>query len=268
MLRYLGYGFRQFGLYPLVSKPRVNWEFYAVVKGQCAPVLRKNITPRFSKLKFWIFRPGSSHGWAGIGDKKAYVASFHFGSVPSQLDNLVKLESPLELDLTTGEADRIVALAKELEPQFKKRTNLSNLIFQAAVTDLSLLALRKIPDQVELSPDNEAEHTVELATKWFSDRVHLNPPIAEVAREMHVSVSTLRRRFHQVRQASPADVFEKIRIGLAMQLMTRGNSKLDAIAIECGYSCTSDFCRAFKAFTNITPNVWRQTLIGPPTAAV
>jgi len=267
MLRYLGYGFRQFGLYPLVSKPRVNWEFYAVVKGQCAPVFKKDELPRFSSNKLWIFRPGSSHGWAGIGDKKVYVTSFHFGSVPTQIDALVKLDSHLEVELSSEEKKRIVCLAKNLEPHFKKRTNLSNLYFQSAVTELTLLALKKIPEQALATQDNEAERTVELATQWFTDRIQSNPSISTVAREMHVSVSTLRRRFHLVRQASPAHVFEKIRIGLAMQLMTRSNIKLEVIASESGYSCTSDFCRAFKAFTNITPNAWRQTLIGPPAAA-
>ena len=267
MLRYLGHGFRQFGLYPLVSKPRVNWEFYAVVIGQCAPLLKKNETPRFKTKRLWVFRPGSSHGWVGVGAKKAYITSFHFGSVPPQLDSLVKLDNYCEVELNNAEAKRLVALADELEPHFKKRTNLSNLLFQGALTELTLLVLRKIPEQIARAPENEAERTVELATQWFSERVQDNPPVSEVAREMHVSVSTLRRRFHSARRSSPAHVFEKIRIGVAMQLMTKGNSKLDAIAVECGYSCTSDFCRAFKLFTSITPNAWRQTLIGPPDGA-
>jgi AraC-like DNA-binding protein len=43
--------------------------------------------------------------------------------------------------------------------------------------------------------------------------------------------------------------------------------KLDGIAEQCGFTGTSDFCRAFKAFAKVSPNAWRQTLLQPPRAA-
>lgn len=267
MLRYLGFGFRQFGLFPLVSKPRLNWEFYAVVQGRCAPVFGPGAKSPFSTKTFWVFPPGSSHGWAGEGKRRCYVTAFHFGSVPPELDAVVRAGGCLKFSLTSAECKRFVALARALQPDFKRRTNLSNLLFQGALAELALVALRKLPKQTVVLPENHAEQTVEAATRWFLERAHLNPSIAAVAREMHVSVSTLRRRFYVTRQASPAHVFEKIRIGLAMQLMSGTSNKLDFIATQCGYSCTSDFCRAFKSFTKITPNVWRRTIIGPPPAA-
>jgi AraC-like DNA-binding protein len=62
-------------------------------------------------------------------------------------------------------------------------------------------------------------------------------------------------------------VFGRIQIEKGMRLMTETKLKLDGIAEECGFTCTSDFCRAFKTFTHVTPNVWRQTILPPPKAA-
>ena len=88
-----------------------------------------------------------------------------------------------------------------------------------------------------------------------------------VAREVHVSPSTLRRLFRRVLRQQPARVFGRIQIEKGMRLMTETKSKLDSIAEECGFTSTSDFCRAFKAFTKVTPTVWRETILPPPRAA-
>ena len=56
-------------------------------------------------------------------------------------------------------------------------------------------------------------------------------------------------------------------LAAARALMTETELKLDSIADECGFTSTSDFCRAFKAHTKVTPTVWRQTILAPPRAA-
>jgi AraC-like DNA-binding protein len=63
-------------------------------------------------------------------------------------------------------------------------------------------------------------------------------------------------------------VFARIQLEAAMRLMTETTLKLDTIAGECGFSSTSDFCRAFKAYTKVSPNLWRRTILAPPRAAV
>src|SRR5262245_14386269 len=67
MLRYLGSGPRQFGLYPLKRIARMNWEFFAVVKGCCAPILSSEETPPLLARTLWVSAPGSMHTWAGDG---------------------------------------------------------------------------------------------------------------------------------------------------------------------------------------------------------
>src|SRR5262245_53295615 len=75
MLRYLGVGPRQFGLYPLKPLARMNWEFFAVVKGRCAPLGRGD-APSLASQMLWVTAPGSSHTWAGDGPRTVHVAVF------------------------------------------------------------------------------------------------------------------------------------------------------------------------------------------------
>lgn len=65
----------------------------------------------------------------------------------------------------------------------------------------------------------------------------------------------------------PTRVFGRIQVEKGMRLMAETDLKLESVADECGFTGTSDFCRAFKAFTNVTPTVWRQTILAPPRAA-
>jgi AraC family transcriptional regulator len=267
MLRYLGAGPRQFGLFPLKPSPRLNWEFFAVVKGPCAPLYANLPPPPLVRRTLWVSPPGSPHSWAGEGSRRAEVTVFHFGSVPVALETIVRERGQLAVALTPEECRRLAALARQLQPDFSQPNHCSDLVFQAALIELALLVLRKLP-QGEPSPmKDHSERAVENATNWFAEHVRTNPTIDEVARVVHVSPSTLRRFFRKVLRERPTRVFGRMQIEQGMRLMTGTKLKLDTIAQECGFTCTSDFCRAFKSLTKVTPTVWRRNSLKAPRAA-
>jgi len=267
MLRYLGVGPRQFGLFPLKPLARMNWEFFAVVKGRCAPISSDQRQAPLAARTLWVTAPGSAHTWAGDGTRQAHVAVFHFGSVPAPLEAVVRERGQLALPLSDAECARLAALARQLQPEFLQPGHFSNLVFQGALIELALLVLRKLPPGKLPTLKGEAERIVEAATAWFTENVRANPSIIEVAREVHVSPSTLRRLFRRVLREQPARVFRRIQIEKGMRLMTETKLKLEGVAEECGFTNTSDFCRAFKAVTKVTPTLWRQTILEPPLAA-
>ncbi len=267
MLRYLGVGPRQFGLYPLKPLARMNWEFFAVLRGRVAPLATGVPTPSLTGETLWVTAPGSAHTWAGDGARRAHIAVFHFGSVPAPLEATVRERGQLAIRLSAAECRRVAALARELRSDFEQHNQLSNLVFEAALLELALLVLRKLPvGKAPLIADH-AERTVADAINWYTEHVRANPSIVDVAREVHVSPSTLRRLFNRVRRERPARVFSRIQLEKGMRLMTETTLKLEGIAEECGFTSTSDFCRAFKAFTQVTPTVWRRTILAPPRAA-
>jgi AraC-like DNA-binding protein len=267
MLRYLGVGQRQFGMHPLKPIVRMNWEFFAVLKGRTAPLARDNTHPPTVEKTIWVSAPGSVHTWAGEGTRRVHVAVFHFGAVPAALEAHVRERGQASFPLTAADCRRIAELATQLQPEFERPSNYSHLVFQGVLIELTLLVLRKLPQGKRPLAASDAEAAIDAATAWFAENVRANPSIIEVAHEVHVSPSTLRRLFRRVLRESPARVFRRIQIEKGMRLLTETKSKLDSIADECGFTCTSDFCRAFKAFTRVTPTTWRQTVLTPPRAA-
>lgn len=267
MLRYLGSGPREFGRFPLKARVRMNWEFFAAVQGRCAPVDHAGERPPLRERTLWISPPGSAHTWAPDGRRRVEVAVFHFGSVPALLAAVVREHGRLAVRLTAAESRRLAALARQLRADFDAPVPLSPLVFQGALIELSLLALRKLPRSTEAPPKPHAERIVAAATEWFAERVRDNPSITAAARAVHVSPSTLRRLFRRTLHEQPARVFSRLQIEKGMQLMTETKLKLDSIAEDCGFTNTSDFCRAFRAFAKVSPAVWRRTLLAAPRAA-
>lgn len=267
MLRYLGFGLRRFGLHPHKPLARMNWEIFAIIAGSCTPVVGASEEKRLRASTLWVFPPGSAHGWESPKRTVAEVAVFHFGSVPSQLAAAVRERGHLELPLRPADCRRLRSLARTLEPDFREPNNFSNLIFQGALIELTLLALRKLPERREPLPAGHAKQIAESAKEWYAANLHDNPAIDDVARRVHVSPSTLRRIFSRALRERPLRVFARLRLEAAMRLMTETTLKLDTIATECGYSSTSDFCRAFKRGMSVTPSVWRRTILPGPRAA-
>jgi len=267
MLRYLGSGLRQFGRFPLKPRVRMNWEFFAVIRGRCALCARPGDRPKLLRQTLWVSPPGSAHTWAPDGANPVEIAVFHFGSVPAPLAGTVREKGPLALALTPAECRRVVALARQLKPDFEHPTQLSHLVFQGALIELTLLALRKLPQLNLTVPKAHGERIVAAATEWYAGRVEANPSINEAAGAVHVSPSTLRRLFQRTLREQPTRVFRRIQIEKGMRLMTETKLKLEGIAKECGFTNTSDFCRAFRAVAKVSPNVWRRTILAAPRAA-
>ena len=267
MLRYLGTGLRQFGLYPITPHPRLNWEFFAVVKGRCAPINASDKPTRLVERTLWVSPPHSQHSWAGDGARTAQVTVFHFGSVPIALERIARERGRLAVPLTGPECQRLVDLARQVRADFREPNELSQLVYQGLLIELALLVLRKLPYGRRPQSRAKAEQVVESATAWFTEHLSANPTIDEVAGKVHVSPSTLRRYFQRAVRERPVRVFRRIQIENGMRLMAETALKLEAVAEACGFTSTSDFCRAFKAHTKVSPNTWRRTLLGPPRGA-
>ncbi|UJR86099.1 AraC family transcriptional regulator [Sandaracinus amylolyticus] len=79
--------------------------------------------------------------------------------------------------------------------------------------------------------------------------------IEEVAKALHVSTRTLKRRLAE-EETSFRDLLEDARRARAFVLL-RDELGLDEIAARLGYSDAANFSRAFRRWTGITPGAWR-----------
>jgi AraC family transcriptional regulator len=269
MLRYLGSGARRFALHPVPLHCRADWEFFVVVRGRCAAILGDTKTPIARERSFWVFPPETAHGWTARQGERCHVAVFHFVAVPPLLERIARASGYLQRALSAPQARRVAQLARELQAPFQHFTEKSQIEFEKALLELTLLALEPIPFAGVETQSDHAVRKVESSLRWYSEHMAEDPKLKHVAVAVHISPSHLRRLFWQVRNENPLQSFTKARLHRAMDLLSRSDAALYLVARQCGFSSTTDFCRVFKSYNKISPHAWRRTKLGPypePTA--
>jgi AraC family transcriptional regulator len=261
MLRYFANGSIRWKE-PMRCNTRTNWEFYAVIKGRCAPALHDDEKPVLRERTLWIFAPECSHAWIDDRRHKFHRISMHFGSVPYPLDEIVRQNGGwLQRELGDAEIARLTAIAAEIEPHYLNPNQLSSLHFEGRLNDLALLMLAGNDAVEQPALPDLANFKVESALTWYAVNLARRPTVKEVADAVHVSTSHLRRLFWQVRRTSPKTAFQRIRLDKSQELMSRTALTLDDVARHCGYASSSHFCREYRAVHNFTPTHWRKKLI-------
>lgn len=258
MLRYLGTGWRQFGVTPMYVHRRANWEFFAVVEGRCAARGVRGLKPEPRLRRLWLFPPETAHGWIGVGRERCWILTFHFGAVPDPLERAARAAGFLEVPLTRAAAARLRRMTDVLMPHYLHPTARSRLLFERVRLDLSLLLLDAIPYDRHDGHGEYARQKVESALAWHAEHIGSRPKLEAVAAAVHVSARHLRRMFRDVRGETPVAAFTKQKLHRAMERMTADTLGLGDIAKECGFASASDFSRVFKTHQGVPPLAWRK----------
>lgn len=257
MLRYFNYGPRNFRQLPDVPTKRFNWEFYIVFNGRLLPEPLARKVPRAATKNFWILPPGVHYCWEyhePIVDR----ASFQFSYVSKLLQDTVAASGFLALTLASDQLAKVRSLAEEVDVYYRKPTALAGLVFERAMLDLSLLALRDQQYIVQQNLSNLAGERVERAIAWYREHMAECPSLKEVADGTHISASHLRRHFYVETGNSPSQTFLALRMRKASEVLTSTSLTLEEVAPLCGFSSAADFCRVFKKYYKTTPHVWRR----------
>ena len=260
MLRHLNSGRRYFSQHPVPPLRRANWEFYVALEGQVAPVLPDGRSPALETRTLWVFSPESRHGWRG-DEAGCERLAFHFSSVPEALEQHVRIHGQATRRLSAAECERLRQLHAELAPHFAAPTTLSPVVYQKAVCELTLLVLGDAAGESLATVENAARGKVEAAIAWFAHHMHENPKLEQVAGEVLVSTSHLRRLFYRYKGESPVAFFRRLRLRRAEELMETSVDKLEVIARRCGFSGAGDLCRNFRVHLGTTPGAWRQQAV-------
>lgn len=243
------------------SQPRwrTNWEFFAVIDGRCAPVFEGNDCPPLQENTLWILSPKCRYGWVGDSRVPFFRIVFHFGSVPPLLDTFVENQGGYYAkQLSRKDVSLLKKIATEVGPHFRQPSALNSLRFNGRLLDLTLLAMSGTDARPAPTLSNAAALRVESAIEWYLAHLSQSPSVKEVANAIHISPSHLRLLFGQVQQSSPRDVFRKVRLQKAQELMNQSTDTLEVIADRCGFVDASHLCREYKKQYDLTPTLWRK----------
>ena len=78
--------------------------------------------------------------------------------------------------------------------------------------------------------------------------------VEQVAEQMNMSATTLRRQLFQATGESPKAYFTAIQMRKAPNLLANTDSSVADIALQCGYQEVSSFIRAFKRIYGVSPS--------------
>jgi len=81
----------------------------------------------------------------------------------------------------------------------------------------------------------------------------------EVAKRLHISARHLRRMLHE-EGSSFQEVLDEVRYALAKNYLTQTQLSIDQVAPLMGYSETSNFRRAFKKWSGVSPTEYRNQI--------
>ena len=87
--------------------------------------------------------------------------------------------------------------------------------------------------------------------------------MAELARSLDMSARTLRRRLAE-QETTFSEITLNWRIGTAKKLLQQSDIRINEVANRLGYSHASNFERAFKRWTGLTPSHYRNRHGGGP----
>jgi AraC-like DNA-binding protein len=94
--------------------------------------------------------------------------------------------------------------------------------------------------------------------EYIARNLHRKFSLASLAKEFHISVTHLRRRFLQETGITPGEYILHCRINQAIIYLGKAEYNISEIAERCGYSGIQAFSRAFHNYTGESPQSYRQ----------
>ena len=122
------------------------------------------------------------------------------------------------------------------------------------VAGLQLAAEAQTPDSKGLKP--EARRVVEELVR---SSLYEPPTAAAMAAKVGMGLTAFARAFKVTFAATPHQYVARQRLARAQELLLTSDASLLAIAIETGFANQGHFATSFRAFTGLTPTVYRRT---------
>ncbi|UZQ86103.1 response regulator [Thermoclostridium stercorarium] len=112
--------------------------------------------------------------------------------------------------------------------------------------------------------EKRAQDVVGFIQKHINDNIHIQDELTliRLADLVHFNPSYLSRLFKQVTGMNISDYISDIRVKKAKLMLGNPDVKINTVAEALGYGTAANFTRFFKKMTNMTPQEYRDFVIG------
>jgi AraC-like DNA-binding protein len=110
----------------------------------------------------------------------------------------------------------------------------------------------------QLRGTSSADEIVGSVERLLRNRLREHPRLTEVARTLHLSERSLRRRLAESGRIF-REIHDRVRAERALELLHAGQMSVAEIGIELGFSDPREFRRAFKRWTGMPPQLARRS---------
>jgi AraC-like DNA-binding protein len=121
---------------------------------------------------------------------------------------------------------------------------------------LSLAEAQLEQQSAQAARQNQTQDAAELVRNLMLAQLHEGVSIDRVARELHLSVRTLRRRLDAL-GVTFQRLLEEVRHRRAVEYLTHTQEAIESVAERLGYVDPSNFRRAFRRWTGLPPTAYR-----------
>jgi AraC-like DNA-binding protein/quercetin dioxygenase-like cupin family protein len=189
---------------------------------------------------YWLTPPGINHGEKAVTAYACYWIALQ-GTAPEAG------ERPTFLD---DDLNRVMGnLCQQITAEWGGASAGRERMLALLGEQMGLLLERAKAERI-MAP---AKQAVLRAERCLEERCSQPVTLREVAREVGVSPSALRKYFHGVRGFSPRTHLHRMRCERAVRFLRTSSLKLETIAELCGYDSASHLSRCVKALTRRTP---------------
>lgn len=105
-------------------------------------------------------------------------------------------------------------------------------------------------------PQARLQKMIEYIARNYASKITLS----QIAASASVSKSEALRCFQTAIHTTPVEYLIQYRLNQAVHRLTTSNSTITEIALTCGFSSTSYFCRTFQKAYHQTPSAFRQDI--------
>lgn len=226
----------------------------------------------------FIFRSNEQHHVTEIlGDKDIISMGFHFfpdffwshsndafDAKYVQIFSAKNKQFENRLERGSTSTDLIRDLLEKIHEEFETQSEDYGLMIKSYLIAILILVIRQ--NGMEVSGELESNlnitsgniRRIQRVMDYIDQHITEELTLKTLSSVANMSTSYFSQLFKELNGFSSWDYIISKRIDLAQKMLISGNDSIYSIALQCGFNNTTNFYKAFKKITGVSPSTYRK----------